>query len=155
SEPRWPTMLSKHRFLTLAGRTLFVLWCLSWLPTIVLALTENFNGPEQWWERVTRLACAVNVAGFYVGGWVWLARRSRGAGLGRQLVVALTLFTLSSFGPMILPVCGSILRPDLHVAGSDNLTATKPQDSTAVCVAPSHAVLPEPGAVTFSSLRPD
>jgi hypothetical protein len=51
----------------IAGRVVFRLWCLSWLPTVVGMMTETFRPPTPQ-EHAVRLICALNAMIYYVGG---------------------------------------------------------------------------------------
>jgi hypothetical protein len=87
----------------LSLRILFVLWCTSWLPTLVGALMEG--APEARTPALTvfKFVCVLNALGYYVGGPIWLRHRAQQAGRGGGFgVTALSLaFVLfNPFGPV-------------------------------------------------------
>lgn len=94
------------------GKILFVLWCLSWLPTLVGMLSEGPGRPSTPRDNAIRLICAGNAAAFYFGGGLWLGRRCGGHS-GTKVVFAWLVFVcLNMWGPVVLAICGSVLgRP--------------------------------------------
>jgi hypothetical protein len=95
----------------LLSKVLFVLWCLSWLPTIVILLTENPSVPEDPGLTALKLICLLNVLAYYVGGLVWLRPKSGPGIVASWFALAFVLFMLSSFGPVSLAGLKSMLRP--------------------------------------------
>src|SRR5262245_5715098 len=93
-------------------RILFVVWCLSWLPSIGFGLAENLTGkPDSTIESAVRVGCFVNMGLFYVGGPTWLIWRSIKARTWTHVCAAwAVLIFLNPCGPVILAICNSILR---------------------------------------------
>jgi hypothetical protein len=92
-------------------RTLFVLWCLSWVPSLVGSLSDNVPGTEEpFQEKVFRPLCVLNVMIYYLAGVVWLSRESfRRADAGIGCAAWCVFLVLNPFGPVTLAVCSWIL----------------------------------------------
>ncbi len=93
----------------LLGYSLYVLWCLSWFPTLVGLLSERPGAKPTPQETVIRLLCLANALTYYIGGIIWLARRS--SGRRRPTVwLAWVVFVLwNVWGPVVLALSGVLL----------------------------------------------
>jgi hypothetical protein len=97
------------------GKSLFVLWCIIWIPSVVFMLSERLDAKPSALENAIRIVSAVNVLGFYVAGPLWLARRCAGRPAGRICLACAVLLYLNPLGPMALPVCRSVLGRERQV----------------------------------------
>lgn len=87
----------------------YVLWCISWLPTVVGMLSETPGIPETPERTAIRAVCAANALLYYVGGGTWLAVRCRGS-RGSLIALAWIFFCfLNTFGPATLVVAKTVL----------------------------------------------
>jgi biotin transporter BioY len=91
------------------GYSLFIVWCLSWLPTVIGLLSERPGVKPTPQEHTIRLICAANAAAFYLGGIIWLGQRCSRR-MGRKVWLAWLVFVfLNSWGPVALAIAGAVL----------------------------------------------
>jgi hypothetical protein len=89
--------------------TLYGLWCASWLPSLVGALSESTEPDTPTWSAV-RAVCAANALLYYVGGGAFLAALSRGHSIWVVVLAWVPCFFLNSFGPITLLPAGLLLH---------------------------------------------
>jgi hypothetical protein len=92
-----------------AGKALFVLWCLSWLPTVVGLLSERPGQPPTPQETAIRLTYLANALVFYLGGPLWLARRCAARAGARPGLAWLLLLLFNAWGPVALVIASRAL----------------------------------------------
>jgi hypothetical protein len=93
----------------------YILWCLSWPVSVAVALQEPFGTTPSSAFQAVRLAAAISMLLFYIGGTTWLIHRSRKAmqgGVHFSIVVTAwaALLFLNPFGPVALLLSNRILR---------------------------------------------
>ncbi len=98
----------QHPMWRILGYLLFILWCLSWFPTLVGLLSEPATKPDPIVLPI-RLICLANAAAYYVGGIVWLALRSQGRTAGKVAMAWALFVFLNCWGPVTLAICGAAL----------------------------------------------
>jgi hypothetical protein len=119
-------MRDRHFLLRFTGRILFVLWCATWPPLFLYSMMESPGDIEPAWQRIVHFVFAVSGVCYFVGGSVWLIRKSHSASARRSVVALLTLFMLSPLGPVTLVACASMVRPDWREAEDADLAAAQP-----------------------------
>ena len=93
------------------GYCLYVVWCLSWLPTIVGLLSEHPGEKPALHEVVIRLVCLANVAAFYLGGTLWLAKQCSVRNNTNILLAWVVFVFFNSWGPVALALSRFVLGP--------------------------------------------
>ena len=100
------------------GHYLFVIWCVTWLPTVVGILghgppdAEIVHAPQ---ERaisagdIFRLVCLTNGLSFYVGGTVWLAGKSIRQPISKIVAIWSLFLFLNPIGPAVLAICNAMI----------------------------------------------
>jgi hypothetical protein len=114
----WPMTSGEHPVRRLVGRIVFILWCASWFPSIIICQGESTDRTRNEALAPIKLICALNAASFLFGGSASLVWKARSVGAGRLIVVGIGFLMLSSLGPVVLPAFGSMLRPDWRDPGT-------------------------------------
>jgi hypothetical protein len=91
------------------GYMAYILWCVSWLPTVAFFLMKRSPEMPIALDTTIRLGCAANMLAFYVGGAVWLCRRGSGETNSRAILIAIIFVYLSPLGPAVLSICRSMM----------------------------------------------
>ena len=93
------------------GYCLYVVWCLSWLPTVVGLLSEHPGEKPAPQEVVIRHICLANAAAFYLGGILWLAKQCSGRNNTNILLAWVVFVFFNGWGPVALALSGFVLGP--------------------------------------------
>jgi hypothetical protein len=107
-------MDTNYRVLQTAGRAIFVVWCVTWLPLVFLSLMENPGAPEPSWQRKVHLIMAISGGCYFIGGSAWLIWKSWFAGATALLVLPASLVLLvlgANIGPVTLVLLYRWLHP--------------------------------------------
>jgi hypothetical protein len=108
-----PIETKMNPFLRILCWVIYLLWCLSWLPTIVGMLAETPGQPDTPERNVIRLVCAANAMLFYVGGGIWLVVQCRGH-RGKLIALAWIIFCFgNNLGPATLLLVKTLLGTEL------------------------------------------
>ena len=96
-------------------RVFFILWCLSWPVSVLIAMQEPFGSPHSQLGLATRAFAAGTVLAFYVCAIGWLIHRTRrafnsGSTVSAMIGAWVTFVFLSPLGPLVLLFSERILR---------------------------------------------
>ncbi len=109
-----PTDARLNPTLRVACWVIYILWCISWLPTVVGMLSETPGKPDSSAQTAVRAVCAANALLYYVGGGTWLAVHCRGSRGGWIALAWISFCFLNSFGPAVLLVAKTVLDTEFR-----------------------------------------